>query len=197
MRFANKAGVIEEILGYQILSKQCFVTINGSRAAKGFIQMVEELESIELFADVDKVAEHKAVEDLLEGLDIVGPLPTTLGNRKFFIAATNYFTNWVETEALASIKEKVVKKIFWQNIITRFRILMALISNNDTQFDGRIFRGFCEEHKIEFYNSTPAYPHANGQAEASNKVVLDGLKNRLEKAKGKWAEELPHDLWAY
>ena len=26
---------------------------------------------------------------------------------------------------------------------------------------------------------------------------MDGLKKRLEKAKGKWAEELPHVLWAY
>ena len=78
-----------------------------------------------------------------------------------------------------------MKKIVWQNIITWFGISKALISDNGTQFDGKIFRGFCEEYKIEFYNSTPAYPQANGQAEASNKVVLDGLKKRLEKAKGK------------
>ena len=51
--------------------------------------------------------------------------------------------------------------------------------------------------KIEFYNSTLAYPQSNGQAEASNKTILDGLKKRLEKAKGKWAEELPSVLWAY
>ena len=44
--------------------------------------------------------------------------------------------------------------------------------------------------KIEFYNSTPAYPQSNGHAEASNKTKHDGLKKRLEKAKGKRAEEL-------
>ncbi|XP_028109536.1 uncharacterized protein LOC114308194 [Camellia sinensis] len=119
------------------------------------------------------------------------------GNRKFFIAATDYFTKWVEAEPLATIKEKEVKKFVWQNVITRFGIPRALVSDNGTQFDGKLFHGFCEELKIEFYNSTPAYPQSNGQAEASNKTILDGLKKRLEKAKGKWAEELPNVLWAY
>ncbi|XP_028058479.1 uncharacterized protein LOC114262317 [Camellia sinensis] len=105
------------------------------------------------------------------------------GNRKFFIAAIDYFTKWVEAEPLATIKEKDVKKFVWQNVITRFGIPKALISDN--------------ELKIEFYNSTSAYPQSNGQAEASNKTILDGLKKRLEKAKGKWAEELPNVLWAY
>ena len=30
-----------------------------------------------------------------------------------------------------------------------------------------------------------------------NKVILSGLKKRLDDAKGKWVEELPHVLWTY
>ena len=45
--------------------------------------------------------------------------------------------------------------------------------------------------------STPAYPQGNGQAEAVNKVIVNGLKKRLDDAKGKWVEELPHVLWTY
>ena len=48
------------------MSKQCFVTVNGSRAAKGYVQIAEEPESNELFADVGKAAEQKAVEDLVQ-----------------------------------------------------------------------------------------------------------------------------------
>ncbi|XP_065636049.1 uncharacterized protein LOC136070267 [Quercus suber] len=43
----------------------------------------------------------------------------------------------------------------------------------------------------------PAYPQGNSQAEAVNKVIVNGLKKRLDDAKGKWVEELPHVLWAY
>ena len=45
--------------------------------------------------------------------------------------------------------------------------------------------------------STPTYPQGNGQAEAVNKVIVRGLKKRLDDAKGRWVEELPYVLWAY
>ena len=28
-------------------------------------------------------------------------------------------------------------------------------------------------------------------------MILDGLKKRLDKAKGKWVDELPYVLWSY
>ncbi|XP_028098557.1 uncharacterized protein LOC114298216 [Camellia sinensis] len=37
MQFPNEDGMIEEILGDQIISKQCFMTLNSNRAAKGFV----------------------------------------------------------------------------------------------------------------------------------------------------------------
>ena len=37
----------------------------------------------------------------------------------------------------------------------------------------------------------------NGLAEAVNKVIVNGLKKRLDDAKAKWVEELPHVLWTY
>ena len=41
------------------------------------------------------------------------------------------------------------------------------------------------------------YPQANGQAEATNKIILHGLKTRLEKAKGRWTDKLLSILWAF
>ncbi|XXG47690.1 hypothetical protein AAC387_Pa02g2291 [Persea americana] len=58
-----------------------------------------------------------------------------------------------------------------------------------------------EEHHYEIWD--PANSHlgqrdaSNDQAEISNKVILDGLKKRLDRARGRWAEELPSVLWAY
>ena len=60
-----------------------------------------------------------------------------------------------------------------------------------------MFRKYCSELGITNRYSTPAYPQRNGQVEAMNKVILSGLKKRLDDAKGKWVEELPHVLWTY
>ena len=64
------------------------------------------------------------------GLDIVGLFPRATSNRRFVIVATNYFTIWVEAEALASIRDVDAKKFVWKNIVTRFRVLETQISEN-------------------------------------------------------------------
>jgi len=40
-------------------------------------------------------------------------------------------------------------------------------------------------------------PQTNGQVKFANRVQLRGLKRRLEKAKGTWAEEVSRIVWAY
>ena len=45
--------------------------------------------------------------------------------------------------------------------------------------------------------SIPAYSQGNRQTEAVNKVIVSGLKKRLNDAKRKWVKELPHVLWTY
>ncbi|GJR20983.1 reverse transcriptase domain-containing protein [Tanacetum coccineum] len=51
--------------------------------------------------------------------------------------------------------------------------------------------------KIKQKFTSVAHPQANGQTEVTNKILLQGLKTRLGKAKGQWVEELPNVLWAH
>ena len=130
-------------------------------------------------------------------MELVGPLPRAMGNRRWLIVATDYFTKWVEAEPLANIRDKDSIKFVWKNIITRFRIPKTIISDNGMQFTSKPFMKYCLELGIRNVYSSPAYSQSNGQAEASNKTVLDGIKKRLEDAKGKWVEELPNVLWTF
>ena len=77
-----------------------------------------------------------------------------------------------------------IKKFVWKNIITRFGVPDTLISDNGLQFDSRAFRDFYCDLGITNRYSTPTYPQSNGQAEAVNKTILNGLKRRLDGAKG-------------
>ncbi|KAK3004949.1 hypothetical protein RJ639_020196 [Escallonia herrerae] len=45
--------------------------------------------------------------------------------------------------------------------------------------------------------SPEAHPQFNGQTENMNRSILQGLKKKLDKAKGTWVDELPKVLWAY
>ena len=117
-----------------------------------------------------------------------------MGNKKYLLVGTNYFTKRVEAEPLANIRDVDAKRFVLKNIITRFGVPHVLISNNNLQFDSKMFRRYCGELGITNRYSTPAYPQGNGQAEPVNKVIVNGLKKRLDNAKGKWVEELPHVL---
>ena len=127
----------------------------------------------------------------------MGPFPKAVGNKKYFLVDTDYFTKWVEAKPLSNIREVDAKRFVWKNIVTRFGVPHVLISDNGLQFDSKMFRKYCGELGIINRYSTPTYPQGNRQAEAVNKVIVSGLKKRLDDAKGKWVEELSHVLWMY
>ncbi len=72
-----------------------------------------------------------------------------------------------------------------------------VISDNGTQFESRLFIGFCSDLGIKIFFSSLAYPQSNRQADVSNKVILDGIKKRLEDAKGRCVENLPSVMWTH
>ena len=127
----------------------------------------------------------------------MGPFPKAVGNKKYLLVCSDYFTKWVKAEPLANIRDVDVKRFIWKNIVTRFGVPCVLISDNGLQFDIKAFRKYYYDLGIKNRYSTSAYPQGNGQAEAVNKVIVNGLKKRLDGAKGKWVEELPHVLWKY
>ena len=104
---------------------------------------------------------------------------------------------WIETEPLANIRDVDAKRFVWKNIVTWFGIPHTLILDNGLQFDSKAFRRYCWDLGIINRYSTLAHSQRNGQAEAVNKVIVSRLKKRLDDAKGRWVEELPHILWTY
>ena len=92
------------------------------------------------------------------GLDIMGPFSTAIRQLKFLVVGIDYFTKWVEAEALATITEKNIRSFVWRNIICRYGIPRVLVSDNDKQFDNSAFRDFCSELGIKNHYSSPAHP---------------------------------------
>ena len=132
-----------------------------------------------------------------QGLDIVSPFPKAVGNKRYLLVGTDYFIKWVEAELLANMRDMDAKKFVQKNIVTRFGVPHSLILDNGLQFNSKSFKRYCCELGITNKYSTPAYPQGNGQVEAVNKVIVNGLKKRLDDVKRRWVEELPHVLWTY
>ena len=131
------------------------------------------------------------------GMDILGPFPIAAGQRKYLILAIDYFTKWIEAKALASITTKQVTQFLWENVMCRYGIPRVLVTDNGTQFNNEEFRSYCQENEIELRFTSVAHPQANGQAEVANRIILDGLKKRVEKSRNAWVDKLLPVLWSY
>ncbi|XP_077226341.1 uncharacterized protein LOC143859574 [Tasmannia lanceolata] len=98
----------------------------------------------------------------------------------------------------------LLRGLYWPTIrqdalslVKRFGIPRALIMDNGKQFDCRNFRKFCSDLEIEQRFTSVAHPQTNGQTEVTNRILLQGIKKRLDEKAGRWADELYHVLWAY
>ncbi|XP_072060215.1 uncharacterized protein [Arachis hypogaea] len=131
------------------------------------------------------------------GVDLLGPFPVGPGQVKYLIVAIDYFTKWIEAEPLASISSSNCRKFMWRQVITRFGIPEVVISDNGTQFTDKKFTEFLNGLGIRQRFSSVEHPQTNGQVESANKVILSGLKKRLDNKKGAWADEHAAVLWSY
>ena len=88
----------------------------------------------------------------------MGPFPIAVRQLKFLVVSIDYFTKWVEAEALATITKKNVRNFVWKNIIYKYGIPIMLVSDNGKQFDNDAFKDFCSQLGIMNHYSSPAHP---------------------------------------
>nr|GEU57138.1 reverse transcriptase domain-containing protein [Tanacetum cinerariifolium] len=131
------------------------------------------------------------------GIDIAGPFTEGPGKVKFLIVVMDYFTKWIEANAVATITGGQVKKFVWDNIVCRFGIPGEIISDNGKQFADNPFKDWCDKVNITQRFASVKHPQSNGLVERANRSLREGIKARLGEGNKNWVEELPYVLWAY
>jgi hypothetical protein len=113
------------------------------------------------------------------------------------MVATDYFTKWTDAVPLRNMTHREVISFVLEHIIYRFGILQTLTIDQGPSFMSHQFREFVESMKIKLMNSSLYYAQANGQAEASYKVLIKISKKRIEDNPRRWHEKLSEALWAH
>ncbi|XP_072076788.1 uncharacterized protein [Arachis hypogaea] len=78
---------------------------------------------------------------------------------------------------------------YWPSMMSdaqEFGIPEVVISDNGTQFTDKKFGAFLSGLGIKQKFSLVEHPQSNGQVEAANKIILQGLRKRLDQKKGSW-----------
>ncbi|XP_024179270.1 uncharacterized protein LOC112185254 [Rosa chinensis] len=106
-------------------------------------------------------------------LDLIGMIhPHSSLQHKFIIVATDFFTKWVEAEPLKEASGTGIRQFIFRNILCRFGIPEVLVSDRGAVFMGGPVEQLVNDFGIQFVHSTPYYAQSNGQAKASNKIII-------------------------
>jgi transposase InsO family protein len=109
---------------------------------------------------------------------LVGPLKKTTGGFTHLLVTIDKFSKWIEARPITSIRSEQAV-LFFTDIVHRFRVPNCIITDNGTQFTGKKFLDFCDNHHICVHWSAIAHPKTNGQVERANGMVLQSLKPRI------------------
>ncbi|XP_070013089.1 uncharacterized protein [Nicotiana sylvestris] len=90
-----------------------------------------------------------------------------------------------------------VPRAFTDGICNERNTRGALWKSRRRKITGAQITEFLQSWQIKRITSTPYHLVGNGQAQSTNKVIINNLKKRLEKSKSNWAELLAGVLWAY
>ena len=132
------------------------------------------------------------------GLDFIGPIrPITKHGFRYILAATDYTTKWVEAKPLRTNTAIVTANFIYENIITRFGCPLEIMSDQGTHFVNAVIEELMDNHVIKHRTSTVYYPQGNGQAESTNKTLINMLRRFIHANKNDWDDYLPAALWAY
>jgi hypothetical protein len=132
------------------------------------------------------------------GLDFIGEIhPSSSKGHRFVLVAMDYFSKWVEAVPLRNMTHREVIEFVLPNIIYQFGVPQTLMTDQGVSFMSHQFKEFAVLLRIELMNSSRYYAQSNGQAEASNKIIISQIKKKIEEKTRRWHEVLAESMWAY
>lgn len=130
------------------------------------------------------------------GIDFMGPFPISAGYL-YVLLAVDYVSKWIEAIPTRTNDNKVVVKFVRNNIISRFGMPRAIISDRGTHFCNRSFEALMRKYGIVHKIATPYHPQTCGQVESANKQIKTILEKMVNHTRRDWADKLVDALWAY
>ena len=84
-----------------------------------------------------------------------------------------------------------------EHIIYRIGVPQSITTDQGKIFTSKEFKDFAASTDFKLINSSPYYAQANGQAKASNQILIKIIKKKFKENLRKWHSILSETLWSY
>jgi len=81
-----------------------------------------------------------------------------------------------------------------EHIIYRFVVPQSITTDQGKMFTSKEFEDFATSTGFKLINSSPYYAQANGQAKASNQILIKIIKKKIRENPKKWHSILSETL---
>ena len=156
--------------------------------------------------DVRKLARLKAPKAPLQtvpvitepfkkiAFDIVGPFPRTKDGYKYILLTICIASKYPEAILLKDVRAETVAEGMAE-VFSRIGVPRQLLTDQGSQFVGKMVQQLCRKLNIEKLQTTPYHPQSNGCLERWHGTVVPMLKRCLED-KLDWSKQLKYALFA-
>ena len=127
-------------------------------------------------------------------IDLVGPFKPGKGGCTHLLTAICMATRWPEAIPLRSTTARAVATGLL-DIFSRIGIPLQLLSDQGTQFTGKVIQHLCEALSIDQINSTPYHPEGNGVVERMH-GPLCAMLTKAAREGHDWVGQVPFALFA-
>nr|GEX83022.1 reverse transcriptase domain-containing protein [Tanacetum cinerariifolium] len=137
---------------------------------------------------------HKISKNRIEGIDFIGPFPSSRGNKYILVAID--LSKWVEVKALPTNDARVVCK-FLKSLFARFGTPRAIISDRGTHFCNDQLVKVMLKYGVTHRLATTYHPQISGRVEVSNRGLKRVLERIVNENRASWLDKLDDALWAF
>lgn len=109
-------------------------------------------------------------------LDIVGPLPISNSGNKYLLTFEDNLTKFMDCYPMPNQEANTVARIFYDEIISRYRIPDILLTDQGANFTSEMFKKVCKLLKIKKIQTTAYRPQSNGALERAHRSLVEYLK---------------------
>lgn len=107
----------------------------------------------------------------------------------------DYFMKWVEVKATKRTTSEVVCEFIKENFLVRFEVPTKIVMNNASYFSSIEITKFFIKYGISIRHSSNIFLQGNGQADSSNKNLINIVKKLVSYNLKTWHKKIHEALW--
>ena len=130
------------------------------------------------------------------GINFMGTFPSSFGYL-YILVGVDYVSKWVKAVPCRAEDHRVVLKFLKENILSRFGVPKAIISDGGSHFCNKPFESLLTKYGVKHKVATPYHPQTSGQVKLANREIKTILMTVVNSNPKDWSLKLLDSLWAY